>query len=95
LKPHWSHRIISAVILGALFGAYIHHDSVSWSQRGRDAFLASQAYRFDHYMAAPRALIVSMCVSALLILAAVAVYEALVLVLHRILGPSSSDEIAR
>lgn len=41
------------MLLGALLGWYIHHYYVTWAQRGREAFIAYQAHRFDQYMATP------------------------------------------
>jgi hypothetical protein len=39
--------------MAILFGMYIHHDYTSWHMRGKDAFLAHQAHRFDTYMSTP------------------------------------------
>jgi hypothetical protein len=44
-------RAGSAVLLGVLFGTWVHHDYVRWQHLGRSAFLSHQAVRFDKYVA--------------------------------------------
>ena len=47
-------KILAALLLSALMGLYIHHDYVRWNQRGKEAFLAYHAHRFDRDVATPR-----------------------------------------
>ena len=59
-------KAVAAILLGSLFGWYIHHDLVTWNLRGRDAFVAYQMCRFDMYMASPRPVVYNVIVTALL-----------------------------
>jgi hypothetical protein len=68
-------RIMSAVLLGGLFGWYIHHSQVTWSVRGREAFIAYQAHRFDLIYANPSPASSSVVSTALLIIGACLLYE--------------------
>jgi len=84
-------RFIAALAMGAMLGGYRHHDYVKWGQRGREAFLAHQAHRFDLYMAAPHPSIVTVLGSMVVIVGALAIYEGLVLILSRGLSSTSGS----
>jgi hypothetical protein len=47
-------RLAAAVSSGVLFGLYMHHDYMTWSLRGRYAFIQDQTQRFDRFMLSPR-----------------------------------------
>jgi hypothetical protein len=70
MKQNLIPKITAAILLGGLFGWYIHHDEASWSLRSRDAFLAYQTHRFDMYMS-PRPVAYNLIVMALLALGVV------------------------
>lgn len=46
-------KLLAAVVMGLLFGTYLHYDYTKWHDLGREAFLSKQEYRFDHFMAQP------------------------------------------
>jgi len=48
MKLNAEARIISALVIGAAFGAVVHFHQLSQLRAGRDAFLAAEALRFDH-----------------------------------------------
>jgi hypothetical protein len=74
-------KFMSATLLGALFGWYIHHDYVTWKLRGRDAFIAYQARRFDSSMAAPGPVLGIVIGMALFAIGSWVVYEVIALCL--------------
>jgi hypothetical protein len=77
MKRDFIGKITAAVLLGSLFGWYIHHDETTWSLRGREAFNAYQMHRFDLYIASPHPLVYSIFVTALWTGGFCAVYELL------------------
>ena len=46
-------RLSVAVLLGVSFDLWVSHSYEQWRHLGREAYLASQAQRFDWYMATP------------------------------------------
>ena len=77
-------RVLSAGVLGICFGLYMHHSYETWNHRGKDAFLAHQLQRFDHYMSSPQPLLTSI-VSALVGAAfAFGIYELLTAILSKV-----------
>ena len=44
-------RGLAVLIMGLLFAAYINHDTQRWRRLGRDAFIAHELERFDHFIA--------------------------------------------
>jgi hypothetical protein len=68
-------KIMAATLLGSLFGWYIHHDLMTWGQRGREAFITYQMRRFDMNMATPRPVFFTVIVTALLAVGFCALYE--------------------
>ncbi|HXY78933.1 MAG TPA: hypothetical protein VEH47_08975 [Candidatus Acidoferrales bacterium] len=95
MKPNLIYKFISAVVLGALFGSYIHHDYVRWAQLGREAFLAHQAARFNQYMSPPHPIALTVFASTVMIVGALAIYEVLAFALARMSGAMSGDQTAR
>jgi len=85
-------KIVTAALLGSLFGWYIHHDEVRWGLLGREAFIASQMHRFDVNMVSPRPLAVTVVVMALLALGVCVVYESVVSGLSAIMKGMQSDK---
>jgi hypothetical protein len=78
MKQNLIPKITAAILLGGLFGWYIHHDEASWGLRSRDAFLAYQTHRFDMYVVSPRPVAYNLIVMALLALGVCVVYELVV-----------------
>jgi hypothetical protein len=72
-------KIMSASLLGALFGWFVHHDYVTWKLRGRDAFIAYQARRFDSSMASPGPVLGIVIGMALFAIGSWVVYEVIAL----------------
>ena len=95
MKPNFICKMISAVVLGMLFGTYIHHDYAKWAQRGCEAFLAYQTHRFELHMQNPRPAMVTVVGATLVIAGFLAIYEILALALGRVLQDSSGDQIVR
>lgn len=86
MKQNLMPKVVVALLLGSLLGWYIHHDYVTSSLRGRDAFIAYQMRRFDMYMASPRPIVHNLVVIALLALGTCVLYELLVAGLSSILN---------
>jgi hypothetical protein len=71
-------RVLAAIFIGMLFGAYRHFRQVQWLGRGRDAFLADQSRYFNQIMTAHSAT-VTLVAGVILALVAVGLYEAMAL----------------
>jgi hypothetical protein len=84
-------KLLAAVVMGLLFGAYLHHDYTKWQDLGREAFLSKQEYRFDHFMAQPRWFLL-LFAGTLLAFIVLGAYEAIGAVLNRIL-PKNADRL--
>jgi hypothetical protein len=79
-----SARIIAAVLMSILFGWFMHHDYLRWNLRGREAFGTFQLRRFDHYMAVPQPLILTLLTGLFSGLIVLGVYELVALGLSKI-----------
>ena len=86
MKPTHLARALTAVLLGVLFGYYVHYDFLRWNQRGKDAFLAYQGHRFDQSMAAPHPTAITVIGMAIVIVFGFAIYELVVAVVAKIMG---------
>jgi hypothetical protein len=84
-------RIISAVLLGMLFGAYMHHDYVRANKRGREAYLKHQEHRYDTYMANPTPFSKSALEGVIAIALFVGFYEGLALTFSMLLKDAMPD----
>lgn len=91
MKPNLGSRAISAMAIGILFGSYVHYYYVSWGMRGREAFIAHQMQRFDHYMANPQPLLLTILGTTILTLGALALYEAIAFVVSKLLRTEPVD----
>ena len=83
-------RFISAVLCGIMFGRYIQHTYVDWSHRGREAFLANQASRFDKWMNPPHSAWATVIGGTVVVLCVVAFYELISFGISKIFKPESS-----
>jgi hypothetical protein len=84
-------RFFAALAMGAVLGSYIHFDYVKWGQRGREAFLAHQAHRFDLYFVAPPPTIVTVFAATVMMFGALAFYEGLALLAAKVLKSLSDS----
>lgn len=76
-------RMISALVMGILFGLGIHQDHLKWNRLGREAFSAYELRRFDHYMASPRP--IATIVGAIIVVPLfLALYELVALVFSKV-----------
>jgi hypothetical protein len=91
MKRHAISRLLTAVLLGILFGSHMHHDYVMWNQRGRDAYISHQMHRFDIYMATPQAAGVTILGATFIAIGLFGVYEAIALGLSTVLKGALSD----
>lgn len=87
-------KAVAATVLGIVVGSMIHRDYATWGTRGREAFLAYQAHRFDTYMVAPLRGSAGIVGGLLLVLVFCAVYEAIVAVLSAITRSRASERPA-
>ena len=85
-------RMYAAALMGLLLGLYIHHDYVTWSQRGREAFLTYQGHRFDLYMLDPHHSIALTICSIAVVSMFIGIYELVAAGIAKILGPDRLDE---
>ena len=92
MKATGRHRIASTVVIGVLFGWYIHHDYLRWHARGKEAFLAFSADTFKRNMDYPKPLAAT--VAATLIIAALVfgVYELLAALFSK-LSPATESTV--
>ena len=51
MNPRLVGRILATLLLGALFGLYMHSDQTKWNQLGRQAYLDHETEDFDSNMA--------------------------------------------
>jgi hypothetical protein len=84
-------KVLSAIILGLLFAAYISHSYSKWGVHGRDAFLTYESGRFDRYMAPNHPLSVPTVGTLAVVFFAVALYEGLAMALSKILHDRNAD----
>ena len=70
-------KAVAAILLGLLFGWYVHHDYLRWCLRGREAFIAHETQRFNLYMENPHWLMVYIIQMAVFALGVCVVYESI------------------
>jgi len=75
MKPRSTGRLFAAVLMGLLYGLYIHRDIDTWSHRGREAFLAYQGHRFDRDMLVPRHSIAGVVGAVIFVCLFILIYE--------------------
>ncbi|HEY1424699.1 MAG TPA: hypothetical protein VGF20_14695 [Candidatus Acidoferrum sp.] len=54
MNPRPVGRILATLLLGTVFGLYIHADNKKWSQLGRQAYIDHQLEDFDSNKATPQ-----------------------------------------
>ena len=87
-------RIVSATILGAILGFFVHLQDLHRFELGREGFLAKEAVRFDNHLTKTAHSPFGTTVAGVLIaVAALAVYEGLTFLIAKLLrkGVGNSD----
>jgi hypothetical protein len=77
-------RVITILLLGFLFGLYIHGDNKKWSQLGRQAYIDHELEDFDSTKAEPHPAIFMIIGSIVVTSAFFGLYELLVFLLSAI-----------
>ncbi|MGO9244930.1 MAG: hypothetical protein ACLPT4_12445 [Verrucomicrobiia bacterium] len=85
-------RIISAALLIVILASYIHVDRLKRSQLGREAFLESQAKRYDRHFAHPDSFSSELAAGVVLAGGLIVVYELIALGVCKVLKTMSPDE---
>ena len=80
-------KLTAGVVLGMLSAWWVHFDYVTWARRGREAFLAHEAMRFDTYMASQRPLVFTVVGALMAVSFFLGVYEVLVFLFSKVLEP--------
>jgi hypothetical protein len=94
MKPSTAARAISVVLVGAGAGLWVRLSTLKMLHMGRDAFLATQAARFDRFdrLIGQQHSVVTAAVAGVLVLGAlIGLYELVVLVVARILARNSDS----
>jgi len=83
-------RIISALLFGISVGYLGYHNHMTWSLRGKEAFLAHQSGRFEKYMSNPS---LSMCAMFVIFtIGMIGLYELATLGVSRVLEAIDSGK---
>ena len=61
--------------MGVVLGGLLHHDYIKWHERGREAFLAFHAQRFDRYFSGEHSTVGSVIAGCLLMALLLGLYE--------------------
>jgi len=85
-----THKLVSALLIGFLYGLYLHHTYVKWHRLGRAAFLEHEGQRFDRYMAIVSPTITSVFGAVIVLLVVVSIYELIALGLQKFIGTTAS-----
>ena len=83
-------RVAAAVLLGIGLGFGLHSDTAAKRAGGREAFLRSQAARFDRFIDRPHSLVPAFIGGALIGVAAAGVYELTAWGFYRVIRPAKS-----
>jgi hypothetical protein len=70
-------KVLAALVQVVLFSMYMNHDYSKWGRMGREAFLNSQAARFDRNMGADHSHLSPAIGALLIVVFAVVSYEGL------------------
>jgi hypothetical protein len=91
MKTSGTGRVLAILFLGVLRGVYTHFNQMRWLGRGREAYLADQAQRFDKFAAyhsAPVMLVAGVILAA----GTFGLYELIAAGITRIVPPSTAEE---
>ena len=61
--------------MGVALGGLLHYDYARWHERGREAFLAFHAYRFDRYFSGEHSIVGSVLAGCVLMGLVLGFYE--------------------
>lgn len=64
--------------MGVTLGGLLHHDYSKWHERGREAFLAFHAHRYDRYFSGEHSPLGSVIAGCVLMAIVLGVYELVV-----------------
>ena len=53
MKPYLLDRISPVLLAGLVFGVYTYRAEITWSARGKEAFLIDEMSRFNKYFSSP------------------------------------------
>ena len=84
-------RVLAAIFLGMLFGAYRHFLQLKWLSLGRDGFLADQGRTFDQ-ITKNHSAAVTLVAGVILAAVAVGLYEGIALGFARAMPPVEVEE---
>ena len=84
-------RVLAALFLGMLFGAYRHFLQLKWLSRGRDGFLADEGRTFDQ-IALHHSAGVTLLAGVILAAVAVGLYEGIALAFAKAIPPVEVEE---
>jgi hypothetical protein len=84
-------RLAAAVLLGIALGLGMHSDTAARRAGGREAFLQSQAARFDRFIDKPHSLVPAFIAGALVGIAAAGVYELMAWGFYRVVRPAKKE----
>src|SRR5262244_968034 len=85
MNYHLAARVAAVLLIGLLFGFYLHNDQQKWNRLGRQAYVDQQLATFDSRLAARDSKPMLIFGSLLLSLLTFGLYELLVLALSAIL----------
>jgi hypothetical protein len=86
-------RLAAAVLLGIALGLGLHADTAAKRAAGREAFLQSQAARFDRFIDRPHSLVPAFIAGALVGVTAAGVYELVAWCMYRMIRPANKSPI--
>ena len=84
-------RLAAAALLGIALGFGLHYDYVIKRAGGREAFLQSQASRFDRYIAKPHSLVPPVMGGVLIAITAAGAYELIAWGIHLVIRPRKKE----
>ena len=91
MRQSKSSRVLAAIFLGMLFGAYRHFQQMQWLGKGRDAFLIDRSHYFDQITKTHSATI-TLIAGVILAAVAVAIYEGIVLAFGKVIPAVDVEE---
>lgn len=83
-------RLAAAILLGVALALAMYADSAAKRARGREAFLQSQADRFDRFIDRPHSLVPAFIAGALIGGTAAGLYELMAWGIYRVVRPAKS-----
>jgi hypothetical protein len=85
-------RIVAAVVMGTVFGFWMHHREEAHRLVGRDAFMVQQGAFWDRVYNHPHHLVVAIVVCVLGAVIIWGLYELLAAGIHSVIGRQASND---